>query len=130
MRDATTLVHDLRGTLAATRPDLEVSVHNFRIAAESMARMTSRSETNVVDAAADLRRTVAQFDTLPRTAAIGGGQDGPGFGSGLMRDDTTFGKLVSDRELYDRLMAVAAHTDSLVGDIRENPKRYLKVSLF
>jgi phospholipid/cholesterol/gamma-HCH transport system substrate-binding protein len=48
----------------------------------------------------------------------------------LQRGEGTAGKLLADRELYDRLNRTAEDLDLLVRDIKENPKRYLKFSLF
>jgi len=48
----------------------------------------------------------------------------------LERGEGTAGKLLSDRELYDRLNRTVEDLDLLVRDIKENPKRYVKFSLF
>lgn len=48
----------------------------------------------------------------------------------LERGEGTAGKLLSDRELYDRLNRTVDALDLLVKDIKENPKRYVKFSLF
>jgi phospholipid/cholesterol/gamma-HCH transport system substrate-binding protein len=48
----------------------------------------------------------------------------------LEKGDGTAGKLVSDKELYDRMNRTVESLDALVKDIKENPKRYVKFSLF
>ena len=50
--------------------------------------------------------------------------------SRLQRGEGTAGKLLSDKELYDKLNRMVDDLDLLVRDIKENPKRYLKFSLF
>lgn len=42
----------------------------------------------------------------------------------------TAGKLISDKELYDHLERVVTDLDALVKDVKENPKKYVKFSLF
>jgi len=42
----------------------------------------------------------------------------------------TLGKLVHDRQLYDRVLGTAQRLDSLITDVKENPKKYLHVSVF
>lgn len=42
----------------------------------------------------------------------------------------TFGKLVNDSTLYNDLRKTTNNLDELVTDIKKNPKKYLKVSLF
>jgi phospholipid/cholesterol/gamma-HCH transport system substrate-binding protein len=44
--------------------------------------------------------------------------------------DGTAGKLITEKELYDRMERMLNDVDLLVKDIRENPKKYLKFSLF
>ncbi|MFO8145180.1 MAG: MlaD family protein [Candidatus Syntrophosphaera sp.] len=42
----------------------------------------------------------------------------------------TAGRLINEDELYWNLLDAVAGLDSLVTDIRENPKKYLKISIF
>jgi phospholipid/cholesterol/gamma-HCH transport system substrate-binding protein len=42
----------------------------------------------------------------------------------------TVGKLVSDREIYDKLNKTVESLDALVVDIKKNPGRYVKLSVF
>lgn len=46
------------------------------------------------------------------------------------KGEGTFDRLVRDRQLYDHLLTTTLKMDSLVTDIKANPKRYLHVSLF
>jgi phospholipid/cholesterol/gamma-HCH transport system substrate-binding protein len=46
------------------------------------------------------------------------------------RGEGTAGKLLTDKELYDRLNRAVESLDALVKDVKENPKRYLKFSVF
>ena len=48
----------------------------------------------------------------------------------LETNDNTMGALLQDRELLDRLEKTIGGLDSLVTDIRENPKKYLKLEIF
>ncbi|MBU8923271.1 MAG: MCE family protein [Bacteroidales bacterium] len=48
----------------------------------------------------------------------------------LETNDNTMGALLQDRELLDRLENTIGGLDSLVTDIRENPKKYLKLEIF
>jgi len=40
------------------------------------------------------------------------------------------GQLVNDTTLFEQIKKTTQHVDSLILDIRKNPKKYLKVSLF
>lgn len=48
----------------------------------------------------------------------------------LEKEDGTMGKLLHDRWLYNQLLETSANLDSLITDIKTNPKRYIHFSLF
>jgi len=50
--------------------------------------------------------------------------------SKVNRGEGAAGSFVNDRELYDKLNRVVDDLDLLVKDVKENPKRYLKFSVF
>jgi phospholipid/cholesterol/gamma-HCH transport system substrate-binding protein len=42
----------------------------------------------------------------------------------------TLGKLVQDERLYNHMDSLSMNLNLLVKDLRENPQRYVKLSLF
>ena len=42
----------------------------------------------------------------------------------------TAGRLVNDKELYDRMNRMVEDVDALVKDFREHPRKYIKFSVF
>jgi len=48
----------------------------------------------------------------------------------LNSTDGTAGKIINTPELHDRLEGTIGHVDSLISDIKENPKRYINIKLF
>lgn len=51
------------------------------------------------------------------------------FSDQLNSKESTLGKLTTDPELYNRLNRVSADIDSLIVDIKKNPKRYINIKL-
>ena len=51
------------------------------------------------------------------------------FSESLNNSKSTLGKLTTDPEHYNRLNTVAADIDSLIVDIKKNPKRYISIKL-
>lgn len=51
------------------------------------------------------------------------------FSHQLRSQNSTLGLLMNDPELYNRLNSVAASVDSLIVDIKRNPKRYISIKL-
>jgi len=48
-----------------------------------------------------------------------------------IQDSTgTSGRILSDAALYDQMVSTISRMDSLVIDVKRNPKKYLKVSVF
>lgn len=50
--------------------------------------------------------------------------------SGIQNGEGSLGKLTKDEQLYKNLNETSANLNSLVKDIKENPKRYINVSVF
>jgi phospholipid/cholesterol/gamma-HCH transport system substrate-binding protein len=48
----------------------------------------------------------------------------------LNREDGTVQQLISDRELYDKLLETTTRIDSLLIDIKKNPRRYFQLKVF
>ncbi len=51
------------------------------------------------------------------------------FSAQLNNQNSTLGKLTNDPALYDQLNRVATDVDSLIVDIKRNPKRYISIKL-
>ena len=51
------------------------------------------------------------------------------FSRQLNDKNSTLGLLTSDPELYNRISQVSADIDSLLVDIKKNPKRYISIKL-
>jgi phospholipid/cholesterol/gamma-HCH transport system substrate-binding protein len=49
---------------------------------------------------------------------------------GIQRGEGTLGKLLKDDSLYNNLTKTAEDLDKLFVDLRENPKRYVHISVF
>ena len=73
-------------------------------------------------AAANLEKLTRAFDStrLAVNATIAKVNSGPG----------TIGKLMNDPGVYQRLESVLAQMDSLIVDIKTNPKKYINVKIF
>ena len=132
--------------------DLHVAVSEFREAAASLNELLSAAAPALSTAATSLRRTatglekVATGPDLEATAqslaltseqlqlmATGLSGSAQRLESILAKVDAgegSLGRLVNDPALYEDLRAVAASYRNLADDIRQNPKRYVNVSVF
>lgn len=92
-----------------------------------------RITTNLDTVAANLAVLSAQLKALPLQSTMANVNDVTAnlvqFSEQLKSKDGTLGMLMNDPELYNRLNQVSADIDSLIVDIRKNPKRYISIKL-
>jgi phospholipid/cholesterol/gamma-HCH transport system substrate-binding protein len=128
IRDAAVAATELRATLQANRAAFEATVENFRRASETLAQVTGRTEDDIVALTRDMRTAAADLDSLMGDLQTAAGKTNR-VADRLLQDDTTFGRLVTDRELYERLLRVTTRADSLIAAIQSNPKRFFSLSI-
>ena len=83
---------------------LDSTLRNFRAASANLNAMS-----------AELTSSVSRIDSLL---------------VGLERGRGTAGKLISDDQLYSDLRATVQRVDSLVADVKKNPRKYINLSIF
>lgn len=104
-------------------PRIQKMLDNASLATVS-ARTTLDRYYRVADEV-DVKQLNATIDKLDQTSdklnsVVAGIQNGEG----------SLGKLAKDEELYNNLNRTARHLDSLVLDVKANPKRYVNFSVF
>ena len=129
LHDATGAATEIRHLLQANHDSFNASVENFRRASESLANITGGTQGDIDSLVADMRSAAAKVDRL-MDALDSTARKTDQVASLLLEKDSTFGRLVLDRQLYDNLERVAARTDSLIADIRAHPKRFFSLSVF
>ena len=102
---------DARQVVAENRERVRRSVENIRA---TTARMASASRT-LEESALSLRETLDNLRVVTQKM-----RDGEG----------TLGRLLHDEEAYRQAQATLASMDSLLTDVRRNPGRYFKFTLF
>lgn len=101
-KDAAALMKDLRETTSG--PELKRAVANLEETTAQLAAMSG----SMGEASASLASVMAKLD----------------------RGEGTAGRLLNDPALYDRALATVNSLDALAADVKANPKRYIKVSVF
>lgn len=89
--------------------------------------------SNVNDITADLAELSGQLKTLPVDSLLDNlmvvSENLKALSNDLDNPNSTFGALTHDRQLYDNLSAASASLDSLLIDVKRNPKRYISIKL-
>ena len=120
---------DLRHTLDDSREDLVAIAENLRATSEIARRAAESNEPKVGRALDDVSHTSARMDSLiarldTLSAELTSVSRKVNSGQG------TAAKLVNDRALYDETRLALRELTNLVRDLRTNPKKYFKVSVF
>jgi phospholipid/cholesterol/gamma-HCH transport system substrate-binding protein len=120
---------DLKRALAENRDDLRETVVSLRAASEAGRRLAETAEPRVAGALDDVRGSTARIDSLAQrmdslavvlTRVAGKLDQGNG----------TAAQLLNDRRLSDESRATMREVAALVRDLRTNPRKYFKVSVF
>lgn len=107
---------NLTETLAAFRTAIQ------RVQSAVDSQQVVAAETNLRVASENLSRATASLDSTSRQARqiVGGLQAGQG----------SLGKLLTDTTLYSDLRHLAQQGDSLLADLKKNPKKYFNLHIF
>lgn len=120
---------EFRRAMVDNRTDLRDAIAHLRGAAVASRRIAEASEPRVSGALDDVRHATTRVD------AMAGRMDSLALVLGRVADKLdsgagTAGKLVNDQKLYDETQATMRELRALVRDLRTNPRKYFKVSVF
>ncbi len=129
LANLTSVTADLRSFLDQSRGDLVGSVHNLNSAMGSLNRTLSGREEKLGVIIDNTARTSARFDStlaiLDQTS-----RHADLLLSNIEAGKGTLGKLAQDEDLYRELIETLRETRALVTDMKEHPRKYVKLSLF
>ncbi|MDE6400646.1 MAG: MlaD family protein [Muribaculaceae bacterium] len=130
--------------LATSIQSLEGITHNLYQATGSlngimgrdvpvMLRNTGRAMSNIDTITRNLNVLSTQLKSLPLASTMDNVEDITGnlskFSRQLNNENSSFGRIMNDPELYERINKVTSDIDSLIIDIQKNPKRYISIKL-
>jgi len=107
------LTRQTHSLISETRQPLRSGIRHMQSIASQLEKDSTAARVALL--AARLDTTIQTFHQIGKRI---GSQEG------------TLGKLVHNPELYDSLLVTTMRLDSLVKDIKENPKKYVHVSVF
>jgi phospholipid/cholesterol/gamma-HCH transport system substrate-binding protein len=129
IRNFNSTTEELRLTVSENRALLRSTLENLSEASQTAKRLTTDRESELrqaldhfSSAAEKIDDLVGRLDSLRTTVQQ--------LTTRVDRGQGTLGRLVQDDQLYADLNASVQSLKSLIEDIRKNPRKYLKVSLF
>ncbi|MFI3259281.1 MAG: MlaD family protein [Rikenellaceae bacterium] len=121
------LTKNLNSIVSENQTNINQITDNFATLSESLGGNSSRidsilmnlnemtTELNEGGAGASMSATMAELNTLL---------------SSINSEEGNISKLLGDEKLYENITSATANLDSLLIDVKENPGRYVKVSVF
>jgi len=119
----------LSRTVEANESDLRAAVSDFRSAAHKLNSIATTNEGDVNTSIKDFGTASRQLSTLSEQLS----KTATSLDRVVTRLDSgqgSLGKAIADSTLYMEMRETLRNTNDLVKDIKQNPKRYLKIGLF
>ncbi len=134
MKELDTLLKRLSSIANEQQKELKTLTTSMREASENIAKATSREEIDramkrldTLSASAERASVTVESSTKALDAVLGRIQRGEGTLGKMSTDDTLYKNLNKTLESMD---ATALEAKNLLADLKANPKKYLKVSVF
>lgn len=116
-------IESIAGTIEGRTSDLDAFISDLATLSSSLDSIVAKADSTVSDindissqvAAADLAGVVASLNSLLDK---------------IQSSDGTVGKLINDDTVYKSVDSLVTNISRLVGKIEENPKKYLRISVF
>jgi len=107
---------ELNSLLIENKSKIDSTFSYLKITTNNLASFSdSLAQVDIKAMATNLESTLKSFDAVMKKIEQGEG---------------SIGKLVNDEKLYDNLDAASKELEELLRDLKENPKRYLHISVF
>jgi phospholipid/cholesterol/gamma-HCH transport system substrate-binding protein len=129
IRDFAATSHELRAVVTENRAQMTQTLRNFSDASRTAKSLTTDREQQLREAmdhfssaAEKMDRLSGRLDSLRASVQT--------LTTRVNSGDGTLGKLVNDQRLYDDLSTSVTSLKVLIEDIKKNPRKYFKVSVF
>jgi len=120
--DLNTLLDRNKGKFDQTMDDLSYSSAELKKIIDQNKEKLQTTVDNFEQASVKLDNITTTLDTISVSLKK--------LSSKIERGEGTLGQLVNDTTLYEQIKKTTQHVDDLILDIKKNPKKYLKVTVF
>jgi len=120
---------DVSATVAENRSDLRATTVNLKEMSELIRSLVEEKGPVVEGTVDQLALTSARIDTMITNVDRLAGEVEV-LTKRLQSDQTTLGKIMTDRELYDEFRFTVRELNLLIQDVKRNPRKYFKFSVF
>jgi len=129
LTEARALMSTIRTVVDENRGDLHEAVRDFQSTSKAMKHLVEDNRAAIDTTVARFRASSERFDTtLLQLEEMSSSLQG--LTNRIDLGDGTLGQLINNRELYDDLQNTTREINLLIEDIRKDPGKYLKISVF
>jgi phospholipid/cholesterol/gamma-HCH transport system substrate-binding protein len=129
IKDLRKLSGDLVTLLDRNKDKLEKTATDLSYTSSELKNLVERNKAKLQSSVDNFTSSSARLDTITTTLSSLS-VSLKNLTQKIESGEGTFGKLVNDSTLYNDLRKTTKNLDELITDIKKNPKKYLKVSLF
>lgn len=129
IKDLRKLSADLVTLLDRNKDKLEKTATDLSYTSSELKALVERNKEKLQSSVDNFTTSSAKLDTITTTLSSLS-VSLKNLTQKIESGEGTFGKLLNDSTLYNDLRKTTNNLDELVTDIKKNPKKYLKVSLF
>ncbi|MFP9113188.1 MlaD family protein [Flavobacterium sp. RHBU_3] len=116
MKEFNHAAHTLDGMLAGNKNHIDATLTNLDKTSTNLVKISdSINQANLGEAVKKLEKSLANVDNILSDVEAGKG---------------TLGKLMKDEAMYNNLNGASKELKELLADVKENPKRYIHLSVF
>jgi phospholipid/cholesterol/gamma-HCH transport system substrate-binding protein len=116
MQEFTQASHSLNGMISGNKSKIDGTLTNLNATSSNLVKITdSINAANLGQAVRKLEKSLANVDKIINDVESGKG---------------TIGKLLKDDAMYSNLNGASKELKELIADIKNNPKRYVSISVF
>ncbi len=122
-------INKLNKSYDTNSANIENLITNASSISEKLSKIITRNEENINSSLnltnnvlKDFNSTLTEMDMIVKNF-----QD---LSKKMVEEDSSFNKIITEKELYEKLLKSTVSLDSLLIDIKKNPRKYFKIEVF
>jgi phospholipid/cholesterol/gamma-HCH transport system substrate-binding protein len=123
------IVSKINSSYNRNADEIEKLITNTSTISGNLARLISENEENIsetitqtADVMKEIKITLSEMEKASSNIQA--------ITEKILLEDNSLNKLITEKELYENLLNATANLDSLLKDIKKNPKKYFKIKVF
>ncbi|MCD4820261.1 MAG: MlaD family protein [Candidatus Cloacimonetes bacterium] len=123
------MISQVNNTLSINSENVTSLIQNLSEVSSDFKKMIKQNEESVSNSVKLTQESFAMIkNNLIAIESIT--RDFKKFSTDLVENDNNVNSFLKDKEFYDKLLKTSTDLDSLILDIRKNPKRYFQIKVF